>query len=365
MRKLLYRTAALLFATVLFISHVGAAPTTSAKSAILMDADSQRILYARNVDRRALIASTTKIMTALVVLEHCALDQVYTIPDVATGIEGSSIYLRAGERLTVEELLYGMMLHSGNDAAVALALACSDSVPEFVALMNLKAQRLHLHDTHFDNPNGLDSEKNYSTAEDLARLTACALQNEDFLRIVSTRRITIGDRCLTNHNRLLWQVEGAIGVKTGYTRAAGRILVSAVERNGRRLIAVTIDDGNDWQDHTALYDYGFAQYETKCLCGAGETVAYVPLLSGEEAPLAAGETVEYPVLSGESVEICPLYPKVAVAPGVAGQWAGLACLRLNGRSVGLVRLNWTKENCCEGTFTEDHSGPRNDLTPEG
>ena len=151
-----------------------------------MDADTGRVLYAHNIDRRSLIASTTKIMTAVVVLEHCSADTVYTVPAQATNIEGSSIYLKEGEKLTIRELLYGMMLHSGNDAAIALALACSDSVPEFVALMNLKAQKLGLQDTHFDNPNGLDSETHYSTAADLANLTRYALQNNEFVRMVET-----------------------------------------------------------------------------------------------------------------------------------------------------------------------------------
>lgn len=364
MKKALFRTAATFFATVLFLFPVQAAPTTSAHSAILMDADTGRILYACNIDRRALIASTTKIMTALVVLEHCALDEEYIIPAAATGIEGSSLYLKAGERLTIRELLYGMMLHSGNDAAVALALACSDDVAEFVALMNLKAQRLDLKNTHFDNPNGLDSEENYSTAEDIARLTAAALKNETFLEIVSTRTITLGSRTLINHNRLLWSLEGAIGVKTGYTRAAGRILVSAAQRGGRRLIAVTFHDSNDWADHAALYAYGFSRYEEAALIRAGDAVAQMPMLDGTQARLLAAQDFSCPALPGDRLEVVVLCPRLGFLRGAAGEEAALAAVRLGDRTIGWITLNWEEENR-EGTHTEDSGGAWADLPPSG
>lgn len=256
--KVLYRAAAALFAAAFLLMTASAKTTTSARSCILMDAQTGKILYEYNADAKSLIASTTKIMTALVVLEHLPLKMEYIIPPEATEIEGSSMYLKPGECLTVEELLYGLMLQSGNDAAVALALACSDSMDEFVALMNLKAQQLGLLDTHFENPNGLDGKTHYSTARNMAQLARYALENETFLKIVSTKSIRFGERCLTNHNRLLWMCEGCIGVKTGYTRAAGRTLVSAAERNGRRLIVVTLCDGNDWNDHMRLYEFGFS-----------------------------------------------------------------------------------------------------------
>ena len=220
---------------------------------LLMDADTGAVLAEKNCDTPSLIASTTKIMTALVVVQRCDLDRRVRIPAEATGIEGSSMYLKAGEELTLRDLLYGMMLRSGNDAAVALALCTAGSLERFVGWMNETAQRMELRNTHFANPNGLDDENNYSTARDLALLTRAALREPDFLQVVSTKSIRVGERCLTNHNKLLWSLEGAIGVKTGFTRAAGRILVSAVERGGRRMIAVTINDCDDWRDHAALY----------------------------------------------------------------------------------------------------------------
>ena len=234
---------------------VAEALEVSATAAVLMDADMGQVLYEKNGDRQMLIASTTKIMTALVVLEHAAPDDVITVtPDHMA--EGSSMYLRAGETVRVEELLYGLLLCSGNDAALALT-ECAGGLTPFVALMNEKAAALGMAHTSFANPNGLDADGHYSTARDMAVLAAAAMENPTFRRICSSRSVTIGQRTMENHNRLLRQVEGCIGLKTGYTQAAGRTLVSCTERDGCRLVAVTLQDGNDWADHAALYDYGF------------------------------------------------------------------------------------------------------------
>ena len=234
---------------------VAEALEVSATAAVLMDADMGQVLYEKNGDRQMLIASTTKIMTALVVLEHAAPDDVITVtPDHMA--EGSSMYLRAGETVRVEELLYGLLLCSGNDAALVLT-ECAGGLTPFVALMTEKAAALGMAHTSFANPNGLDADGHYSTARDMAVLAAAAMENPTFRRICSSRSVTIGQRTMENHNRLLRQVEGCIGLKTGYTQAAGRTLVSCTERDGCRLVAVTLQDGNDWADHAALYDYGF------------------------------------------------------------------------------------------------------------
>lgn len=234
---------------------VAEALEVSATAAVLMDADMGQVLYEKNGDRQMLIASTTKIMTALVVLEHAAPDDVITVtPDHMA--EGSSMYLRAGETVRVEELLYGLLLCSGNDAALALT-ECAGGLTPFVAMMNEKAAALGMAHTSFANPNGLDADGHYSTARDMAVLAAAAVENPTFRRICSSRSVTIGQRTMENHNRLLRQVEGCVGLKTGYTQAAGRTLVSCTERDGCRLVAVTLQDGNDWADHAALYDYGF------------------------------------------------------------------------------------------------------------
>ena len=231
--------------------------STSASAAVLMDADTGQVLYDQNGGRRMLIASTTKIMTALVALERASPTDVITVKQKHM-TEGSSMYLRPGERVTVEELLYGLLLCSGNDAAEALADGCGGTA-SFVRRMNGLAGELGMEDTSFENPSGLDGQAHYSTARDMARLAAYAAGNHTFVRLCSTRSVTIGGRTMTNHNRLLRAVPGCIGMKTGYTRAAGRTLVSAAERDGRRLVAVTLQDGNDWADHAALYDWGFAQ----------------------------------------------------------------------------------------------------------
>ena len=241
----------------------GAAPCyanavgTSATAAILLDADTGEVLYEKDADRSMLIASTTKILTALVALECAPLQKEITVT-ADHMVEGSSMYLKPGEVVTVEALLYGLLLCSGNDAALALAEGCCGSVEAFVAEMNRTAQRIGMVQSSFANPNGLDAENHYSTARDMALLASYAAKNHTFVRFCSTSRVNAAGRSMNNHNRLLREVEGRIGMKTGYTMAAGRTLVTCAVRNGRTLVAVTLQDGNDWADHATLYDYGFA-----------------------------------------------------------------------------------------------------------
>ncbi len=294
LKQTLIRAAAILIAAALCMIPVCAdAPSVSAQHAILMDADTGAVLYEKDADAQSLIASTTKIMTGLLVCETCDLDEQVIIPPEAVGIEGSSVYLKAGETLTVRDLLYGMLLQSGNDAATALALHLSGSIEAFADRMNDKARELGLTNTHFANPHGLDDEENYGSARDLATLTSYALKNPDFAQAASTKTYRTGDRCFVNHNKLLWNCEGAIGVKTGFTKKAGRILVSAAERNGRTLICVTVSAPDDWNDHCALYDYGFSQYEMTAIAQAGESVGTLPLI--------AEQTVSFPLLANETV----------------------------------------------------------------
>lgn len=241
-------------------------PTVSAASYALFDPVSGKFIAERDATTRRPMASTTKIMTALIVLERCPLDDIVTVAPEAVGTEGSSIYLYQGERLTVRDLLYALLLSSANDAAMALAVHAAGNVTAFADLMNERAAELGLADTHFCNPHGLHQSDHYTTARDLARLTAFALQNATFAEIVATKRYapTVGDngatRLFLNHNRLLRQYEGCIGVKTGFTKAGGRCLVSAAKRNDLLLIAVTLNAPDDWRDHTALLDWGFSQY---------------------------------------------------------------------------------------------------------
>ena len=252
------RILAALWAAVSLIGCMTAAAEAvevSAAAAVLMDADSGRLLYEKNGEKRMLIASTTKLMTALVALEQGGLQQEITVTGSHMA-EGSSMYLRPGEKLTLETLLYGLLLSSGNDAALAVT-ECMGGAAPFVARMNEKAAELGMENTHFANPNGLDDEEHYSTAEDMAKLAAAAMNDPVLRRVASTRTARIGGRTLTNHNKLLSRVEGCVGLKTGYTKAAGRTLVSCAERDGVRLVAVTLQDGDDWNDHASLYEQGF------------------------------------------------------------------------------------------------------------
>lgn len=328
--------AAVCMAAILFFPLEVSA--VSAEHAIVMDAATGRVLFERRADEQSLIASTTKIMTALVVCEQCNVLDRMRIPKEAVGIEGSSMYLREGEVLTIQELLYGLMLQSGNDAAVALAIYCGGTVEGFVEMMNDKARRLGLENTHFANPNGLDSPGHYSTARDLAVLTAYAMENPVFAKTVSTKSLRIGERYLTNHNKLLWRLEGADGVKTGFTKKAGRILVSSATREGRRLICVTINAPDDWRDHTTMLENGFSQYAVRQLVTAGETIGKVSVLSGDgtQAHLIAEEDFFYALAEGEKV-IVHLPPMGFVyAPVVRGQEAGYAHILVDGNAVGKV-----------------------------
>ena len=313
----------------------------SAKSAVVLDAFSGRTLFAQNADERSLIASTTKIMTGLLVAERCALDESVTVSPEAVGAEGSSLYLAPNEELSVEALLYGLMLHSGNDAALALAIHSAGSAEAFVAQMNARAAQLGLHSTHYANPHGLDSRENYSTARDLAKLAACAMDDPVFHKVVSTKTARFGTRSFANHNKLLWRYPGAVGVKTGYTKAAGRILVSAAERDGRRLIAVTIHDPNDWADHARLLDRGFAAYTKTELLAADEAVGVSPVLEdGGYAYTAAREALVCSLAPGETPTLRLELPKLLFAAPEPGTAAGYAAAYLHGRQLARTELYW-------------------------
>ena len=331
-----------MLAAVLFLaSPVGA---ISAQKAIVLDESTGRALYEKDANSRSLIASTTKIMTALIVCEQCNVLDRMKIPKEAVGIEGSSIYLREGEVLTLQELLYGLMLHSGNDAAVALAIYCGGTVEGFAELMNDKARNLGLKNTHFENPNGLDSPGHYSTARDLAVLAAYAMKNPIFAQTVSTKNVRIGQRTLTNHNKLLWRVEGADGVKTGFTKAAGRILVSSATRDGRRLICVTINDGNDWADHATLLEEGFARYELRQILSEGDYVGTVEIAGGEsdKVQLLAGADFSFPLAKNERAQIILSGPGFSYAPVVQGERAGVAYICIGDSCVGKVPVLYSQ-----------------------
>ncbi len=274
------------------------AVSTSAEASVLIEAESGDVIYAQNADARLPMASTTKIMTALVALSGRELDFPVKVSPLAVGVEGSSVYLTAGEELTMEDLLYAMMLESANDAATAIAVEIGGSVPDFAELMNAKAHELGCDNTHFTNPHGLDSEAHYTTAHDLAMITREALKNETFRKIVSTERHTIpmpegGVRLLINHNRLLRENSDVIGVKTGFTKRSGRCLVTAAERDGVTVIAVTLSDPNDWRDHTALLEYGLDAYTHYPLASDKALSVAVPVVGADSGFVTAVN--EHPV----------------------------------------------------------------------
>ncbi|MBQ9167674.1 MAG: D-alanyl-D-alanine carboxypeptidase [Oscillospiraceae bacterium] len=340
MKRIFAGTAAALLAAVLLLPCRGQA--LSAEHAILVDAQTGRVLYEKGADDRSLIASTTKIMTALVVCEQCNVLDRMRIPKEAVGIEGSSMYLREGEVLTIQELLYGLMLQSGNDAAVALAIYCGGTVEGFVELMNDKARNLGLTGTHFENPNGLDAPEHYSTARDLAVLTSYAMENPIFAKTVSTKTVTAGNRALKNHNKLLWSVEGADGVKTGFTKAAGRILVSSATRDGRRLIAVTINAPDDWNDHAALLADGFSGFSVRQVVYKGQKMGSVSVAGGQETAveLIAQEDFSYALAPDEEPEIVLSGPGFVYAPVAEGEDAGVAYLCLGDKVIGKVSVRY-------------------------
>lgn len=250
------------------------------------------------------------------------------------------MYLKEGEELTLETLLYGLMLCSGNDAAVAVAEHVGGSVQGFVKRMNETARELGMDRSSFANPNGLDDEKHYSTARDMAVLACAALENETVLRIASTRSITIGGRTMTNHNKLLSMMDGCLGLKTGYTRAAGRTLVSCAERNGQRLAAVTLQDGNDWADHQSLFEYGFSAYPAQRPAILGRELGRAAVAGGmsDSVPLVAADSFSWPLAEGERLETSLELFRDLSAPVTAGTRAGQAVFTLNGQEVGRVDL---------------------------
>lgn len=237
------------------------------RSGVVIEQSSRRVLADEGMRTRCYPASTTKVLTALTALNNCDVEKVFTIPKEAVGIEGSSIYLKEGEKLTIEELLYGMMLRSGNDSATAVAIATSGSVEKFVDLMNETARECGALESNFVNPHGLNDDNHYTNAYDLALITAKAYENELFRRIVSTRTAKISgeeaDRYIGNKNKLLSMYAGANGVKTGYTKKSGRCLVGGAQREGMQLISVVLNYNDMWNDTMRLLDSGFDNYELK------------------------------------------------------------------------------------------------------
>jgi D-alanyl-D-alanine carboxypeptidase (penicillin-binding protein 5/6) len=301
------RRFALFFLIIAYMTGTNSLPTASAapsplythaKASALIDIESGRILYSSNGDTAMGIASLTKIMTAIVAIEHGKLTDMVKTSKKAVGKEGSSIYLQLGEEMSLLNMLYGLMLRSGNDAATAIAEHVGGSEEGFVHLMNEKAAFIGLTHSNFQNPHGLDQEGHYSSANDLAKLTAYALKNDVFAEIVSTKVKKVPnphekwEYSYTNKNKMLTMYEGADGVKTGYTKKTLRCLVSSATREGQQLAAVTINDSDDWADHRKMLDWGFSNYPLQEIATKGQPLAGYPYV--------VGQTFKYPVAEEET-----------------------------------------------------------------
>lgn len=316
----------------------------SAKSAILVDADSGRVLYAKNADKRMYIASTTKIMTVYLALQTADTSERVTIKKEHTLVEGTRVYFKEGDVLTVGELMVGALLQSGNDAALALADHCggSEGVAGFVKSMNDLAQQLGMKNTSFSNPHGLNDDNHYSTASDMAILARNAMNNPAFAEISSQKTGRVGTITVKNHNKMLWNYEGSNGIKTGYTKLAGRCLVSSAERDGQVLVAVTLDAPSDWDDHTKMLDFGFNNYPARRLTTQDTFICQVPVISGTTrlADVRVRDTLSR-VLTEEEVRFVRSeieLPRFVWAPLENGETVGIVRFMLNGEEIGHSEL---------------------------
>ena len=324
MKRIAGLIAALWF---LLLFPLPAAADCSAKSALVLEAASGTVLYEKAPDLPLPEASTTKIMTALLVLENADPDALVTVSSAAAAAEGSRFGFAPGNVLSVRDLLYVLMLKSGNDAAVALAEHVDGTVERFVQRMNRKAEEWDLRATRFRNPHGLPAEGHVTTARDLARLTARAMENDAFRELVNTKKaqLTFRRQVIENSNKLLTACEGVCGVKTGFTKAAGRCLVSAARRDGVLLICVTLNDPNDWADHAALYDRCFARVRRETVIPAGTYRVTLPVPGGErEAVLVNSRDLTGITVDGTPLSASPTaaLPPFLFAPVLRGKICG-------------------------------------------
>ena len=331
-----------------------AGPEVSAQSAVVLTADTGTVLFEKDGHTPRPVASTTKIMTALLALEAAQEqgDPLVDITQEMVAVEGSSMGLQAGDSISLTGLAAGMLLASGNDAANAAALYLDGSLESFAARMNQRAAALGMEDTHFVTPSGLDGEDaqglgHLSTAYDMALLARAALEDQAFRQLCSSPSLAVEFAepvkrvTYTNHNKLLTQYQGCVGVKTGFTKEAGRCLVSAAERDGALLIAVTLNAPNDWQDHAALLDYGFSQVEPYQLAG-GDVRLTVPVVGSPVEVVSLrgsnGGEVTLPLGQDAQVERVVRVPKFLYAPVEAGEQVGEICWYLEGQLLGSAPL---------------------------
>ncbi len=348
MKKILVLLAALILLP-LPTAKAASEPGVSAQSAILISGDDGTVIFEKNAHERLAMASTTKIMTALLTLEEAERsgDPVIDITEEMVRVEGSSMGLQAGNRLTLTNLTSGMLLASGNDAANAAALYLGGSQEGFAELMNTRAREIGMTETNFVTPSGLDDEEHYSTAYDMALLGREAMGNEEFARIAGSSTLQVEFMepeqkvSYTNHNKLLRIYDGCIGIKTGFTKKAGRTLVSAARRDGTTLIAVTLNAPDDWDDHMAMFDYGFETVKTVQM--GGEALPETLPVAGSDKQgigLRMGQKLNMtlPIEQAQEVESRVLLPKFMYAPVRAGEKVGRVQYLMGGEEIYSVPI---------------------------
>ena len=353
MKKILFLLAAFLLLP-LPTARAANEPGVSAQSAILISGDDGTVIFEKNSHERLAMASTTKIMTALLTLEEAerAGDPVIDITEEMVREEGSSMGLQAGNRLTLTNLTSGMLLASGNDAANAAALYLGESQEGFAKLMNARAREIGMEETNFVTPSGLDDDEHYSTAYDMALLGREAMMNDEFARIAGSSALQVEfiepeqRVSYTNHNKLLRIYEGCIGIKTGFTKKAGRTLVSAARREGTTLIAVTLNAPDDWDDHTAMFDYGFETVKTVQM--GGEALPETLPVAGSDkqgVTLRMGQrlSMTLPIEQAQGVESRVLLPRFLYAPVMAGERVGRVQYLMGGEEIYSVPIIASEE----------------------
>lgn len=330
------------------VSSKAGPESISAASAILVEAGTGRVLYAHNANEERAIASTTKIMTALVAAELCSPEEILCVQADCVKIEGASLYLEEKEQLTMLDMLYGLLLRSGNDAAAAIAKHVGGDVNHFVSSMNQRAWELGMHSTSFDNPHGLDNTRHYSTAYDMALLGA------EFLKIPLLREICVTDeyisreltngrvRLFKNNNKLLFRDPRACGIKIGWTEGAGRCLVAAARAGDVELVAVVLAAPDLYTDASKLFDYGFSQLKVQELVPQGKVMALLPVEGGEGSRVAvtASRSLFYPIYAGETLSVTTQVqaPEKLKAPVQSGQCVGTVLVRVDDKWTAEVEL---------------------------
>ncbi|SCY99153.1 D-alanyl-D-alanine carboxypeptidase family protein [Alkaliphilus peptidifermentans] len=345
MKKLFFIILVFILAVTVVVHAEEAPIVTSGRASIVIDASTGRILYENNIHEEMPMASTTKIMTALLAIENAPLDYVVKVPFEAQGIEGSSIYLKSSEEIKMIDLLYGLMLRSGNDAATAIAIELGGSVEDFATLMNKRAKELGANNTNFMNPHGLHHNEHYTTAHDLALITRAALNEPVFKEIVKTK-LYVADRStnqyFSNKNKFLRLYDGGDGVKTGFTKRAGRCLVSSATRNEMQFIAVTLDDPNWFNTTMELIDHCFENYVAHIQHEEGEALKTIPTINGKTnaLKLVTSKKIIIPIKPEEEGNLSSVIeaPENIEAPALKGQKIGKVYTYLNDQLLDVTEL---------------------------